>query len=267
MSTILQGRFRLLKAAAKGGTANVYLAEEVATGKRVAVKVMKKDLPEVQDMMKRFAREASVMAKIKHPNIVGLVHFENAPEGLVLLTDWVDGTRLDVLMMQGPLDPSRAVSLLRQLAEALKAIHATGIIHRDLKPENIVVAQGDVLKLLDFGIARFTAPTAAQFVTAQGQIAGTPSYLSPEQAMAQPSDSRTDVYTFGVLAYRMLSGALPFEGKNDLDILTAHVRTKPKRFDTRGVPPKVIDFVMKCLEKKKDDRPRDGAALVAALSG
>jgi serine/threonine-protein kinase len=160
VSQILNGRFRLLKAAAKGGTANVYLAEEVATGKKVAVKVMKKDLPEVHDMMKRFAREASVMSKLKHPNIVGLVHFEQAPEGLLLLTDWVDGTRLDALLGAKALPTQVALSLLKQLAAALAAIHATGVIHRDLKPENIVVTKEGVLKLLDFGIARFASPAS-----------------------------------------------------------------------------------------------------------
>lgn len=266
MSLILKGRFKLLKAAAKGGTANVYLAEEVATGKHVAVKVMKKDLPAVQDMVKRFQREAEVMAKIRHPNIVGLVHFEHAPEGLVLLTDWVDGERLDVLMAGKALEPSLAVKLLQQLASALAAIHATGVMHRDLKPENIVIAKDGTLKLLDFGIARFTEATASQFMTAAGQIAGTPAYLSPEQALAKKSDARTDVYTFGVLAYRMLGGKLPFEAKNDLDMLTAHVKKTPPRLVAPGVDSHVIDCVMQCLEKSPSDRPRDGQALVELLA-
>jgi serine/threonine protein kinase, bacterial len=265
MSLILNGRFKLLKPIAQGGTANVYLAEEVRTARKVAVKVMKKDLPEVQDMIRRFEREASLLAKIRHPNVVGLVHFENAPEGLVLLTDWVDGTRLDVLMSKGPLAPAAALVLLRQLASALAAIHATGVIHRDLKPENIVIARDGVLKLLDFGIARFTTPGATQFVTALGTIAATPSYVSPEQALAKPCDSRTDVYTFGVLAYRLLSGRLPFEGKNDFEVMSAHVKTKPKTFEAAGIEPEIIELVMQCLEKKPDARPKDGAALVEAL--
>ncbi|MBL8952878.1 MAG: serine/threonine protein kinase [Myxococcaceae bacterium] len=267
MSLILNGRFRLLKAAAKGGTATVYLAEEVATGKHVAVKVMKKDLAEVKDMEKRFAREASVMAKIKHPNIVGLVHFEHAPEGLLLLTDWVDGERLDVLMGGKALEPKLGVSLLQQLAAALAAIHARGVIHRDLKPENIVVAKDGTLKLLDFGIARFTDVGAGQqFLTAAGQIAGTPSYVAPEQALAKACDARTDVYTFGVLAYRMLSGKLPFDAKHDLEMLTAHVKTTPTRMRAKDVDSHVIDVVMACLEKKPDDRPADGQALVDGLA-
>lgn len=266
MSLILKGRFKLLKAAAKGGTANVYLAEEVATGKKVAVKVMKKDLPGLQDMMKRFEREAQVMAKIRHPNIVGLVHFEHAPEGLVLLTDWVDGERLDVAMGTNALEPARGVALLQQLAAALAAIHATGVIHRDLKPENIVIARDGVLKLLDFGIARFTEATASQFMTAAGQIAGTPAYLAPEQAMGKKCDARTDVYTFGVLAYRMLGGKLPFEASNDLDMLTAHVKKTPARLLAPGVDSHVIDCVMQCLEKKSEARPADGQALVALLA-
>src|SRR5687768_16918581 len=134
-------------------------------------------------MKKRFQREASVMAKIKHPSIVGLVHFEHAPEGLLLLTDWVDGERLDAVMGPKALEPARGVALLRQLAGALAAIHETGVIHRDLKPENIVVTRDGILKLLDFGIARFVDATAGQFMTATGQIAGTPAYLAPEQAM------------------------------------------------------------------------------------
>jgi serine/threonine-protein kinase len=101
-------------------------------------------------------------------------------------------------------------------------------------------------------------------MTAQGQIAGTPSYLAPEQALAKPCDARTDVYTFGVLAYQMLSGALPFEGKNDLDVLSAHIKKVPQRFS--GAPQPLVDLVMRCLEKKPEDRPRDGQALVDALA-
>jgi serine/threonine-protein kinase len=211
LSLILAGRYKLIKAAGEGGTAHVYLAQEVASGRKVAVKVLKKNHPDLENMVRRFEREARLIHRLHHPNVVGLVDFVRAREGLLLLTEWVEGTRLDVLMKQKKLRYSDALSFLRQLASALGAIHAMGVVHRDLKPENIVITHDFVLKLLDFGIARATELGASEFVTSHGQVAGTPLYIAPEQAMGKATDARTDVYIFGVLAYRLLSGRHPFE--------------------------------------------------------
>ena len=267
---ILNGRYRLLRAAGSGGTADVYLAEEVATGTRVALKVLKKGLVDTDDMVKRFKREAKLLSAIKHPHIVQMIAFENAPEGLILLLEWVEGTRLDQVVAASPLSGERALRLISQLASALEAVHGAGIVHRDLKPENIMLASNDVLRLLDFGIARFTDSKHGHnsFVSAIGKAVGTPAYLSPEQAQAIAPDSRTDVYAFGVIAYQLLAGELPFKGPGDFDFIMQHLEKKPKLLkplDSNLKDSPVIELVMQCLEKKQEARPKDGFALVKLL--
>ncbi len=266
---ILNGRYRLLRAAGSGGTANVYLAEETATGQKVALKVLKKHIA-TPDMVQRFDREAKLLSTLRHPNVVRLIALEKASEGLILLLEWVDGVRLDQLLQGAPLKTSRAMKLLQQLAGALEAVHRAGIVHRDLKPENVMVAEGDVVRLLDFGIARFTDGFLGgnAFVSAIGKAAGTPAYLSPEQAMARPADARADVYAFGVMAYQLLAGELPFKGSNDYDFITQHMEKKPPRLkplDGGLKDSQLIEVVMQCLEKKPEARPRDGFALVKLL--
>jgi len=265
--TILDGRYRLVKTAGTGGTANVYLAESTTTGEKVAVKVLKKALVQQDDMPGRFQRQAKLLQAVPHPNIVKLIEFVDAPEGWLLLMQWAEGERLDRLT----LNPEETKTVLAQLASALAAVHAAGIVHRDLKPENIVVSRTPVFHawLLDLGIARFTDSTqaAADFMTRQGQGAGTPAFISPEQIQGQDPDPRSDVYSFGAMAYRLLSGRPPFEGPNDFTVLNKHLSEKP-------APLKVTDpslagveaLVLQCLEKKPSARPADGAALYAALT-
>lgn len=274
---ILEGRFRVLRPAGTGATANVYLAEEVSTGAKVAVKVLKRSLLRDEEMVARFEREAALHAQLQHPNIVRLLAFEKAKEGHLLFLEWVEGPRLDELLAQGELTTARALRLLVHLASALSAIHLAGIVHRDLKPENLIIEQrddGPRLRLLDFGIARFTDPSMAknQFQSFVGMVAGTPSYLSPEQASGKPLEASADVYSFGVLAYRLLSGALPFsadEGQSDYDIILKHLNDKPPKLVPSDQSLKggtLVKLVMKCLEKKPSARPTDGTELLDALA-
>jgi serine/threonine protein kinase, bacterial len=267
---ILNGRYRLIRAAGSGATSNVYLAEEVSSGQKVAMKVLKKSVAGVEQMVKRFEREAVLLSALKHPNLVGLLGFEDAPEGLILLLEWVEGQRLDTVLAAGALESVRAISILLQLTRALEAVHSAGIVHRDLKPENIMLETGDVVRLLDFGIARFTDSKAAAstFLSSAGHSTGTPAYLSPEQASGNPADARTDIYAFGVIAYRLLSGVLPFQGPNDFDFILQHTQKKPPKLvplDDTLRASKLVKLVSRCLEKKASDRYPDGHALRLAL--
>lgn len=263
------GRYRLLKAAGQGATANVYRAEEVDGGRAVAIKVLRPGMKEKAEMVARLRREAELMERLNHPNIVKLLALEDAKEGLLLVLEWVEGKRLDVLIAEQPLAFPRALLLLTQLARALSAIHSEGIVHRDLKPENVMIEAlpdgKERLRLLDFGIARFqdSALSANSFSTAAGQIAGTPAYLSPEQAEGKRPDVRSDVYAFGVIGYRMLSGALPFSG-DDLKMLSQHIKARPPALqpsDPAWKKSPVIPLLMRCLEKSPDARPANGLAL------
>ena len=268
--------------------AEVFLAEQVSLNRQVALKVLKRDLSAQPAMGERFRREAQLLSTVDHPSVVRVIDFEtNKRDGTVLVLELAEGETLEKALRLGPFEPKRAIRTLMQLAEGLAAVHERGIIHRDLKPQNIVIGagpRGEQARLLDFGIARLmeldtdSGPAkpemlqgADPFMSLPGQAVGTPAYVAPEQAMAQPVDPRTDVYAFGVVAFRMLAGRLPFEGPEARDYLEQHVREVPPPLD--AVAPHVLPYpllvklVMSCLEKKAAHRPKDGAALVQALRG
>jgi serine/threonine-protein kinase len=272
--TLLNGTYRLLRSVDAGATARVYLAEEVATGTKVAVKLLRRELMSQPEFVSRFEREAMLLSQLNHPNLVRLIRLVNAPEGLFLLLEWVEGQRLDhFIHQQGPLTGHDALRVLTQIARALGALHRAGIVHRDLKPENVMIEQkprGLTARLLDLGIARFADPSRAEstFQTLQGQVAGTPTYLSPEQILAKPAAPTADVYAFGVLAYFVLSGHPPFEDPSQLGLMQKHLSTKPKALvpiDKHLARHPIVALVMRCLKKSETDRPPDGAALVTAL--
>jgi len=271
--TILDGKYRLVRPAGTGGTAHVFLAEDTRTGERVAVKVLRRELLQDRDMQARFQREASLLWQIDHPGIVKLLKFEErAKEGLLLVLEWIDGLRLDELAARESITGELRVELLAQLASALGALHQNGIAHRDVKPDNAMVTgwpDAPRVKLLDFGIARFTDPkeAALMFQTNIGKVGGTPSYISPEQAMGRPVTAASDVYSLGILGYQLLSGELPFKGGH-FDVLSAHLNDVPPKLvpidDTLTEHP-ALDVVMQCLEKNPTKRPADGAAVEALL--
>lgn len=272
-STILEGRYRLLQPAGAGGTARVFKAEDTTSGSFVAVKVLRRELLANADMKARFQREASLLWQIDHPGIVKLVRFEEgAREGLVLVLEWIEGRRLDQLLTDAALTGTAALELFAQLSSALGAIHQAGIAHRDVKPENVMVTgwpEGPAIKLLDFGIARFTDPkeAALMFQTGVGQVGGTPSYVSPEQAMGKPATEASDVYSLGVVGYQLLSGRLPFTG-NSFNVLSAHLNDDPPPLEPRDAEladSHALDVVMRCLSKSPQKRPANGVEVEQLL--
>ncbi len=169
-------------------------------------------------MSERFKREARLLSSVEHPAVVRVIDFGQSHDATCLVMEFAEGETLLQALATAPLTPERGRRVLLQLAEGLAAIHSKGIIHRDLKPENVVLTpgpRGEQARLLDFGIAKLVQPDPdAKGLSQVGVVLGTPEYLSPEQAMGIPLDARSDVYSLGVLAYRMLSGALPFTGPN-----------------------------------------------------
>jgi serine/threonine-protein kinase len=270
---VLDGRFRVLQLVGAGGMGEVYLGEQVSLGRKVAIKVLHADLMLHPSMIERFKREARMLSAIEHPAVVRVIDYGEAGVGACLVMEYVEGENLYDVLQAGAMAPSRALPLLYQLAEGLSAIHDKGIIHRDLKPENVLLTRGlrgEQARLLDFGIARLVEPdTTASNLSQVGLVVGTPEYLSPEQAVGAPVDTRSDLYSFGVLAYRVLSGQLPFPGPGPTQYVAQHAASMPTPLldaaPTLVGYPALVSLVMQLLRKDPTLRLPDANALVDAL--
>ncbi len=272
-SLVLDERFRVLGHLGGGGMGEVYLAEQVSLGRKVALKVLRHEVGQQPGMSERFRREARLLSSVEHPAVVRVIDFGQSEEGTCLVMELAEGETLLQALEAGPLEPERGRRVLVQLAEGLAAIHEKGIIHRDLKPENVVLTpgpRGEQARLLDFGIARLVEPDPdARGLSQVGVVLGTPEYLSPEQAMGQPLDGRSDVYSLGVLAYRMLTGQLPFQGPNARDYLLQHVSAAPRPLlqlaPQVASQPELSAMVMRALAKDPRARPQSAQELVRGL--
>jgi serine/threonine-protein kinase len=269
---VLDGRFRVLQLLGAGGMGEVYLGEQVSLGRKVAIKVLHADLMVHPSMIERFKREARLLSAVDHPAVVRVIDYGEAGVGACLVMEYVEGENLYDVLQEGAMAPSRALPLLYQLAEGLAAIHDKGIIHRDLKPENVLLTRGlrgEQARLLDFGIARLVEPDTASNLSQVGLVVGTPEYLSPEQAVGAPVDPRSDLYSFGVLAYRVLSGQLPFPGPGPTQYVAQHAAASPlpllEAAPTLSAYPALVALVMQLLQKDPGQRLPHTTALVDAL--
>ena len=267
----LDDRFLVERLAASGGMGRVFRARDAETHEIVALKVLDAHSGEGSRSraLERFAREARLLAQIRHPGVVRFVAFGTTSRGEPYLAmEWLDGETLAARLGRGPLSIDEALVLARRLASALAAAHAVGVVHRDVKPSNVVLVDGDFehAKIIDFGIARF-APLATD-VTRPGGVLGTPGYMAPEQARAlREIDARADVYALGCVLFRALTGRLPFEGDDALSVLAKIVLERtPRLADVMPTVPRALDdLVGRMLSKEPAGRPKDGAALLAEL--
>ena len=234
VGTVVADRYHVLRLLGEGGMGKVYLAEHVKMGRKSALKVLRPAALRDADAVSRFNREASNASRISHPNVAAVYDFGETGDGIIYLAmEFVDGVSLTALVeASGALAPKRAAAIARQAAEGLAAAHELGIVHRDLKPENLMIAKtrdgADLVKIVDFGIAK-TAGVDAQKVTKTGLVIGTPDYMSPEQLSGDPIDSRSDIYSLGIVAFNMLTGKLPFPGDSSQESMVMRLTDRPKR--------------------------------------
>jgi serine/threonine-protein kinase len=259
---LLDQRYRIVSKLGSGGMGTVYLAEHVALGKRVAVKVLKPEVSRDPAMARRFEQEAVAASRIGQENIVDVTDFGHTPEGsLYFVMEYLEGRTLaEVLQRERLLPVGRACAVLVQICQAIEAAHARGIVHRDLKPHNIVLldraGRPDFVKVLDFGISKMG--WRQEPITEQGAILGTPEYMAPEQASGESVDPRTDVYAIGVIAYELVTGTLPFRGDHSVATMLKHINEQPepprRRRPDLPIPEELEGAIMKALSKKMDDR-------------
>ena len=259
----------------EGGMGKVYRARQVALDKLVVLKVLRQSLLGDDRTVARFKREAKAASRLNHPNSISILDFGQAEDGaLFIAMEFVPGQDLHtVLSKDGPLPEPRIVRIVSQVLSALNDAHAAGVIHRDLKPENIMVEQrrneADVVKVLDFGIAKIQDGEDGPTLTRTGFVCGTPEYMSPEQARGSTLDHRSDLYAVGVLLYQLVTGRLPFESDSAVGYATKHLTEEPlppsrKRPELR-VSPAMERLIMRALSKNPDDRPQDAEAFKAEL--
>ena len=268
LARALGAQFEIERLLGRGGMGAVYLAHERLLNRKVAIKVLPPEVAsQASDSRARFMREAQTAAQLTHRHIVPLHSIGEADGTLFFLMGYVEGESLkSVLSREGRLSEERTRRILGELADALAYAHEHGIVHRDLKPDNVMIEQGSGKSVLtDFGIAKYEA---AGDLTGTGLIVGTPQYMSPEQASGERHiDGRSDLYSLGVLGYRLLSGRLPFEGSGVRELLVQHITDQPPPLESvaPGVSEDLAFAVMRCLAKNPKDRWPDAAALRDAL--
>jgi WD40 repeat protein/serine/threonine protein kinase len=263
------GGYRVLKMLGAGGMGMVYQAEDVHLQRPIALKVMKAEVAKNPDNRERFLREARAAAKLKSDHVVTIHQVGEDNQVVFLAMEYLEGMSLDDWMKKGRI-PSLAqtVRIGRQIALGLADAHACGLIHRDIKPGNIWLDnrhQGRV-KLLDFGLARGT--TEEVHLTQSGAIVGTPAYMAPEQARSEKVDHRVDLFSLGVVLYRLTTGQLPFRGDNTMSILTALAldTPKPPREINADIPPHLAELIERLLSKDREQRPATAKAVADELS-
>jgi serine/threonine-protein kinase len=253
----------------------VYLAEHQLLKRPCALKLIRPGGADDRRAQERFEREVRLTATLSHPNTVEIYDYGRAEDGTYYyVMEYLRGLNLSALVQRrGPLPPGRVVYLLRQVCGALREAHAAGLVHRDIKPSNIFAARRggveDVAKLLDFGLVRPAPSDAATLVSAEGQILGTPLFMSPEQAMdALEVDARSDIYSLGAVAYYLLTGRPPFEGAGGIAVLIAHARDPvvPPSEIRPDIPADLERVVVQCLAKDPLGRLADAGSLERALA-
>lgn len=261
---IIDGRYRVLGRVGSGGMADVYCAEDLQLGRRVAVKVLHRRFAEDDSFVERFRLEASSAAGLSHPNVVAIYDRGTWDDTFYIVMEYLEGRTLkEVVAQDGPLPPARAVALIEQVLKAARFAHSRSIVHRDLKPHNVIVDAEDRAKVTDFGIAK----AGASDLTETGSIMGTAQYLSPEQAEGRTVGPPSDLYSIGIMLYELLTGRVPFDADSPVAIALKHMQEPPvPPRQLRGdISPALEAVVLRSLAKDPDRRYQNADEFLAAL--
>ncbi|MGZ3427325.1 MAG: protein kinase domain-containing protein [Polyangia bacterium] len=271
----VDGRYRVIGKIGAGGMGAVYKVEHLAMGKLAAMKVLHSSLTQDREVAQRFKREAEAVSRLSSSNTVQVFDFGESGGSMYLVMELVKGEDLGaILRRDGPMPFARLAPMMIQVCEALSEAHEAGIVHRDLKPENLFVSRArdgrDVVKVLDFGLAKLRDSEELNQVTARGSLIGTPFYMSPEQIRADELDARSDIYSLGALMYRVLTGVHPFTAPTPVAVLTQHLTEElvppSRRKPELHIAPRVEAIVMKAMKKRMEERYASADELKAALA-
>jgi len=258
------GKYHVVETLGRGGMGTVYKAIDETLDREVAIKILNPDLMD-GETVKRFRHEAVTLAKLNHPRIAHVYDLAREGDSLLMVMEYVRGETFEKLSTRsGPLPLDRAIVLCAQVLEALHHAHGVGVVHRDLKPANLMLADNGAVKVMDFGIARVVG---TEHMTNDGYMMGTPAYMAPEQVRGQEVDARTDVYSMGVVLYRLVTAQLPFKADTAVAMIQSQLNDPPtpsRRY--RNDLPDWLDNVLTCaLAKAPADRYQTAEQLREAL--
>ncbi len=268
MQDSIISHYRILEKLGAGGMGEVYLAEDMKLGRKVAIKVLSQEFTTNRDRLNRFEQEACAASALNHPNILTIHEVGEDNGSHFIATEYIDGNTLRRHMAGSALEASEILDIAVQVASALEEAHGAGIVHRDIKPDNIMVRRNGYVKVLDFGLAKLTedatdrtpsdgeASTRVLVQTDAGVVMGTSHYMSPEQARGKPVDVRSDIWSLGVVMYEMVAGRVPFEGETSTDVIVAITQKEapPLARFAPNVPAELDWIINKALRKEREER-------------
>lgn len=270
---VLAGRYEVMSLIGEGALGAVWKAKQRMVERIVAIKVLSESTEEQSAAFLRFQREAQALSSLNHPNIVMVFDFGLSEEGFpFLVMDYLQGQNLHQLIQQeGRMEVDRAVPIFIQICNAMAHAHSRGILHRDLKPDNIILTENDgtrdIVKLVDFGIAKRLDEDRQNVrkLTVEGQVLGTPAFMSPEQIMGNKLDARSDIYSFGCLMFYSLTGVLPISGSSSIDTMAKHISNEPMDFATAAPGIVIPQGLQRCIKKALKKFPEERQQTMAQM--
>lgn len=259
------GNYRIVRKLGQGGMGTVYQAVDTMLEREVAIKLLRRELAGETELAERFRTEAIILARLNHPNIATLYGLTREGAQLLMVMEFVRGETLDrIVKRDGRVAPRTAAGWACQVLDAMAYAHRRGVVHRDIKPPNLMVTEEDIIKVMDFGIARVLG-SAHQ--TQLGHVVGTASYMAPEQIRGQEVDGRTDLYALGIVLYQLVTGLRPFRGNDEFAVMTAQINDRPVPPSelADAIPPWLDDAVLRALEKQPSDRFQDATSFRQVL--